>query len=105
MEREPVGAGDAGDNGNGCVGGDLGLSEFAGLGHGEALGLELAELVEGVFKSALLGGLVLLKVAEAGVGFVTEEGIDGLAEEFLFPLSEAAELPGGVQQVTEEFVF
>jgi hypothetical protein len=56
--------------------------------------LEAAELGEGGLEGSGLGGLEAIEALEAGFGFRGEEGVVAGAEELVFPLGEAAELPG-----------
>jgi hypothetical protein len=67
-------------------------------------GLEVADFLQGAVEGALVRGLVAVEFSEASFGGNVFEGV-WLVQEFFFPLGEAAELPGGGDELAEEFLF
>jgi hypothetical protein len=100
----------------------LGRGAFAGIGEdgelcvllfGEqtgtegAIGLEAAQLGDGVIEGPVGAGAVAVELAHGGGAFVEEErvGVAGVFVHLEFEEAEAAEAPGGVGELFEDDLF
>jgi hypothetical protein len=69
-----------------------------------AVGLEGAELLQAAEERTLGAGLVTGQTLEGGFEGVFEEGVGGFGGQFRFQAADAAEVPGGVDELIEQVV-